>query len=143
MNDDPAKRIDTAATIARLHEALKRRDVSAFYIFHVAQGVERPMNVSSLMLEPAADYLLLTKSVDDSPAVSSFLVALEAAKPLPADRVADLRWGCVFCDKDGARVLSVYFDAKGERGVIDGACYVFQSAALSQWAESVYPTWMK
>lgn len=142
LNDDPTKRIDTAAAIARLQYAVEIRKVDSMAVFHIAEGVEYPISVSSHMLEAAAHCCLLTKREGDIPA-TEFLDALRRAKLAPSDRVADLRWGCVFCDEGGSRILSVYFDAKGQRGVIDGACYTFESPALTDWVQSLFPKGMK
>lgn len=143
MNDDPTKVIDTAAAIARLHHALETDKVSCMEIYHISQFVVRSISVSSTMLETESDFYLVTKRLADSPVAADFLNALHRAQPSPSGHVADLRWGCVFRYEDGSRVLAVYFDVKGKRGVIDGACYTFESAALAEWAESVFPKWME
>jgi hypothetical protein len=143
VNDDPTIRVDTSAAIARLQQTLEAHTLHSMYIYHVSSDKYFPIGVSSMMLERVFDHCLINRWLNHSSLPVDFLQALQQARPSPADQVADLRWGCVFCLEDRSRILSVYFDEKGERGVINGACYTFGSAALSNWAESVCPQWVK
>ena len=57
------------------------------------------------------------------------------SRPKPSGKLADLRWGCIFFDKMGKRIGSIFFDRKGLNGVIEGCCVRFASDGLRKWAE--------
>jgi hypothetical protein len=143
LNDDPTLRIDTSAAISRLQHALSTRTVHSLVIYHISPGKHFPISVSSMMVERVFDHCLINRLNDRSSLPAEFLQALERAQPSPSDHLADLRWGFVFVAEDRSRILSLYFDEKGERGVLNGACYTFGSDSLCSWAESICPQWIK
>ena len=46
-----------------------------------------------------------------------------------------IRWGFVFLDGKGARVLSVYVDKSGRKGFVNDGFVEFQNDSLFKWAE--------
>jgi hypothetical protein len=142
-NDDPTRRIDFLAAETRLRQGLQSGDVDRLIVLQIDRHKSFRTSVSSMALERWYDYALDNRRLGASRVCADFLAALERARPVPSDRLADLRWGFIFCARDGQRLFSVYCDAAGTQGVIDGACYMFEVGSLAEFGESLFPTWMK
>jgi hypothetical protein len=142
-NDDPTRRIDLVAAEARMRHGLQSGDIDRLIVLQIDRHRVFRTSVPSMALERWYDYALDNQRPGASSVCSDFLAALERARPVPSDQVADLRWGFIFCARDGQRLFSVYCDAAGKQGVIDGACYMFEVGSLAEFGESLFPTWMK
>jgi hypothetical protein len=142
-NDDSAIRINLPSAVERLRHGLQSGDINRLVVLQIDRNTVTRMNVSSMGLERNYDYMLDNRRLSGSKAGSDFLDALTRARPSPADQVADLRWGFVFCKDDGTLAFSAYCDAAGKRGVIDGACFTFENGSLAELADALFPPWMK
>jgi len=66
------------------------------------------------------------------------MAAVEKVRGKMSSEEADVRWGFVFRGQKDDRVLSIYIDKNGMKGVINGACVSFDSGELVKWAESTF-----
>lgn len=142
-NDDPSIRIDLTAALERLRHGLKTGDINRLLVLQIDRNTVFRMNASSMALERNYDFALDNRRLSGSKVGSDFLNALALAHPSPSNQVADLRWGFVFCKDDGTRAFSAYCDAAGTRGVIDGACFTYETGSIAELADALFPPWMK
>lgn len=142
-NDNSAVRIDLSAVQERLRDGLHRGEVRRLSVLKINHQSVFRVNVSSMFLDRNFDCQVEHRRMESSPIGSDFLAALKVAQPIPSQRVADLRWGFIFSKEDGTRVFSAYCDAEGKNGIINGACYAFDNDALADFADSLFPPWMK
>ncbi len=59
-----------------------------------------------------------------------------------ASEIGDLRWGVIFFDSAGQRVVSLYFDASGRQGVMDSEAVSF-SRQMVNWMEENFANALK
>ena len=135
--DDPSIRVDYRGAVKHLRSSL-RRAIDRVEILHIDERTVFRVTPSSSTIENNYDYKLTfvaNYSIKNSSFVNDLVSELEKLEPQPSEVPADIRWACIFCDGDGAKVFGVYFDKSGELGVVNNACFRFGSTALRRFVD--------
>lgn len=136
VQDDPGRVTDVTNDFNRLAREWEQSNIYSIDIFHISTNAEFVANMSSSRLEGYYDFkLTITDATESKLAAETIQVVTNITAAL-SKRVSDVRWGCVFYTRANTRVMAVYFDRTGRRGVINGACVDFGSDDLRKWAET-------
>jgi len=95
--------------------------VTRLEIIYLPKWIETPVPVLPRQLEGAGYYRISIEHFDESKLKRDLLSVLESSDMKQAtapDWEPDCRWGCVFYNQAGVRVLGMYFDAAGVKGWI-------------------------
>lgn len=76
------------------------------------------------LLEKQYYYKISIERFQSSKLKSEMISAFENSAIKPAAIEPDLRWACIFYNTNNDRVLTMYFDASGKKGIIDGVSVV-------------------
>ena len=112
---ETARMVQAAASLLRTEGAIDKAE-----IVHMPNEVLTYLRVSPEELERSYYFKLEVREFSISRLATELGAALENSKLRPTTDEGDLRWGCIFYDDKGARVLTVHFDARGRCGFIDG-----------------------
>ena len=73
-------------------------------------------------LEKLSSYRISIRAFQDAKLRDDLISALErSAVKTTTQSEADYRWACIFYNADGTRLLTMYFDGFGTKGLINGA----------------------
>jgi hypothetical protein len=139
-NDDPSKKIDIKKAVGELARAWANDAVARLVVLHIPTNRYYPVSVSTGQIEAHPAYSLAIEDAKSSEIAKQFMTTLGKLKLTPANQVADLRWGLIFCEHNNDRILSIYCDATGQRGVLNGACVDFSSDAMKSLMEKHFST---
>ena len=90
-------------------------------IFSFPREILTRADLSPQLLEKAWLYKFVVKDFSGSPLQRDLAPALrKSAIRRRATADADFRWACIFYDGKGTRVLAMYFDGFGTKGLIAG-----------------------
>jgi hypothetical protein len=110
--------------------------IAKLTVYHLGKLVLTESALTGEVLEGRPD---TEKFESTDPAViAEVLASIERAKPKPADGECDARWGLVFSDASDTRVRTLYLNAFGTRGVLDGAPVAFADDSLVQYLRGKY-----
>jgi hypothetical protein len=135
--DDPKLHIDLRAALMDLEHAWTNEAIERIEILHIREEDEFPHNVSSSVVELNWQYILAIRRPESSKTADGLIRAIKGETAELTSKVTDLRWGCLFYDKKENRIISIYFDKTGRKGVINGACVSFKSNKLLKWAKTL------
>ena len=136
MNDDPTVKVDFEKAVAELQAQWKSNKIVAAEIMHIPTNIVSHANFSSARLNKTCRYRLLIVDAQDSKLCSSLVQTIGGLTATNSGARANLYWGCNFLDSDGRTTFSIYFDATGRKGVVNGACVDYGSDDLQKWAEA-------
>jgi hypothetical protein len=133
--DDATKQIDFSKTINGLKKAWEAGNVHRVEVIHIPTNWTYRTSVSTSTIDASYLFKLTVQSPKESKLTNELMETIKKLEAKPLGKPADLRWGCVFYSTDNTRLFSIYFDASGLEGVVDGACVKLSSPLLKQWAE--------
>ena len=82
---------------------------------------------------------VVVEEIDDPAILAAALQAIEASRPVPTQRPLDARYGLVFSNSSGERVLGAYKGSFATRGQIDDQPCDFNELTLHEWLVARYP----
>jgi len=106
-------------------------------VYHIPPDTATLSAISPAALESFPD--VVVDDIEDAAVIESALAAIEASRPTPSARPLDARYGLVFSDATGTRVLGAYKGAFATRGQIDEQPCDFNELALHAWLVARYP----
>jgi hypothetical protein len=114
----------------------RRADISTLHVFHLGTLLftDAAFDGATLEARPETERFETT----DAATIDDVLAQIEAAGPEPQGSGCDARWGIVFGAASGERILSVYLDAHGAKGTIDGEPVAFEQPTLVAWLRAKY-----
>ena len=135
--DDTERIVDYRTVIAALQKEWKAGNLDRLDILHISTNAIYRTSISSSLLEQIVDFKL---SIRDATAdlVKESIEILAKLNTEPSGTNADVRWGLIFYGKNDRRLLSVYVESEGRKGVVDGACVYFDTDALPKWARKTF-----
>ena len=136
VQDDTTKQINFANATALLRQFWKTGDVSRIEVMHVPTNRMYSINVSSSMVDAICTFKLIVRDPKDSMFGRELVATINKVAAAKSEKLADLRWGCVFYTGKNEPVFAIYFDQTGRKGVVNGACVEFDSDVLQKWANS-------
>ncbi|MFB3883450.1 MAG: hypothetical protein ACE149_19465 [Armatimonadota bacterium] len=116
-------------------------------ILYLPKEVATRGSVDPAYLGRACFYRIWIERLDQSPLRSELATTLASSGITLTPSDSDLRWGLIFYDAAGARVLTIYLDKFGRRGLIDGQTFtsndeldaLLERRCSSLWAPSPKP----
>jgi hypothetical protein len=127
MSAEPASTLDAgnrATQIAKL----------TVYHLGILVFTETALTGAALEARPDVKKFETTDRVE----IDETLAQIERAAPAPSDSVCDARWGLVFAGAAGERVKTLYLNAFGTTGDLDGTRVTFASDVLVEWLRERY-----
>jgi hypothetical protein len=109
------------ARVDAVEGALQKSEVGRVEIVAVPGRIETGIAITSAALERHPDYRLVVRDIRASALRKPLSEALSSLSVEPSSDPGDLRWGVVFYDLQGKRLLGIFFDRYGRRGTIDSA----------------------
>jgi hypothetical protein len=113
-----------------------RPNVTTLTVYRLPPRLRALVKVSAVALESYAD--VQVEHIADAATIVSALDAIARSRPRPAHEALDARFGLVFLDAAGERVLSVYKGAFALDGQIDEVLCEYEETALHAWLTQRY-----
>jgi hypothetical protein len=127
MSADPASVV---------HVRSRATEIAKLTVYHLGILVFTETALTGAALEGRPD---VRKFETTDPAeIDETLARIERAAPAPSDSVCDARWGLVFADAAGARIHTLYLNAFGTTGDLDGKRVGFAGDELIDWLRERY-----
>jgi hypothetical protein len=101
--------------------ALRASGVGRIEIVAIPPETETAIAVRPEGLEQHPAYRLTIRDVRTVAIRDRLSQALDSLTVRPSSDAGDIRWGVIFYDIQGKRLLGVFFDRDGKRGAIDSA----------------------
>jgi hypothetical protein len=126
---------DTApARISALTDKLRSNEVQRVEIIQMPPRILTRTRVTPEMLERSFYYKLIIRDVRGGAYASSLIAAAASTSADPSTDMGDVRWGVSFFDQSEQRIVSLYFDASGRRGVVDALPVSFRGE-MFKWLD--------
>ena len=106
-------------TLTSLVGKLERSEVGKIEILAIPARIETPVAISGDDLEHSPDYRLIVKDIRRGALKRPLLEALRSLTATQSENPSDIRWGVIFYNAEGTRLVGLYFDRYGHRGAID------------------------
>ena len=106
-------------------------------VFHLPPGLRTLVAVTPGAIETFPDVAI--DEIADAAVIAGALDALAASKPARGDRPIDVRYGLIFEDAGGERVMRAYKGAFASAGQIDDVLCDYEEANLHEWLVARYP----
>jgi len=131
-----AKAGDTEAGIGARIEAAR---ASAFKltIYHLPPGLRTLVAVTAAALEAFPG--VAVDEIGDAATIGSALDALVAARPVPENHPLNVRYGLIFTDVGGERIMRAYKGRFASEGQIEDTPCDFEEPSLHEWLIARYP----
>jgi len=99
----------------------RSKSVTKLEILYFPKEMETRVGVTPQLLEEWCFFRISIKDLQYSNVTmkNGLVSALEESAAKKANGNADLRWGCIFYDTSGTRVLALYFNGSGTEGYVD------------------------
>lgn len=107
------------ARIGVAQEALRRSEVGRVEIVAIPARIQTAVAIRPEDLEQHPDYRLVVRDVRTSALRERLSHAFGSLLVKPSSDLGDVRWGVIFCDVQGKRLVGVFFDPDGRRGAVD------------------------
>jgi hypothetical protein len=108
-------------------------------IYHLPAGLRTMIAITAGSLEEFPG--VAVDEVCDATTIASALDALAAARPSPSDRPPNVRYGLIFTDTAGERILRAYKGRFPSEGQIDETPCAFEEPAFHDWLAARYPSY--
>ena len=105
-------------------------------IYRIPVSLKTLLAVSGDALESFPDVSI--DEIDDPATIAAAIEAVVQSQPEPSDDPLDARFGLVFADREGERVLSVYKGRFALSGQIDDVPCDFEEFTLHEWLTARY-----
>jgi hypothetical protein len=113
-----------------------RPNAATLIVYRLPPRLRALVKVSAVALESYED--VQVEHIADAATIGSALDAIAASRPRPTKDALDARYGLVFFDAAGERVLSAYKGAFALDGQIDGQLCEYEETALHAWLTQRY-----
>jgi hypothetical protein len=119
-----------------VHLRSRATEIAKLTVYHLGILVFTETALTGAALEARPD---VTKfETTDRADIDETLTQIERAAPSPSDSVCDVRWGLVFAGAAGDRVITLYLNAFGTTGDLDGTRVGFANDVLIDWLRERY-----
>jgi hypothetical protein len=120
-DESPPRRRDTADVVQAAVDLLRAEGaIDRLEVVHMPNDVESPVRVTPEALEKCYYFKMEFREFFVSQFREELASDLAASVLRSTAEEGDLRWGCIFYDEEGRRVLTMYFDSRGRFGSING-----------------------
>ena len=99
---------------------LRTRTIARLEILYFPKEMETLSRMTPERLERYCWFRLTVERFQWSALRTDLIATLTSSSFGLATDTPDCRWGCIFYDEKGARVLTMYFDGRGRLGLING-----------------------
>lgn len=99
---------------------LRSERIVRLQILCVPKEIATRADLTPRQLERICNYKIDVRDFQTSVLRGELISTLEKPFVEEAWARADFRWGCIFYDAKGSRVLTMYFDGFGQKGLING-----------------------
>jgi hypothetical protein len=106
-------------------------------IYRIPVSLQTLLGVTPDALESFPDVRI--DEIDDAATIGAAIDAIVQSQPEPSDDPLDARFGLVFTNRAGERVLAVYKGRFALSGQIDDAPCDFEEFTLHEWLTARYP----
>ena len=123
VNNAPQEPVNSAPQEPIVQKAvslLQSGTAERLEILYLPKEVATRVSVDPAYLGRACFYRIWIERLDQSPLRSELATTLANSGITLTPSDSDLRWGLIFYDAAGARILTIYLDKFGRRGLING-----------------------
>jgi hypothetical protein len=106
-------------------------------VYHLPPGMRTLIAVAPGAIETFPD--VAVDEISDAATIAGALDALAASQPSQGDRPLDTRYGLIFENAAGERVLRAYKGRFASYGQIDNAPCDFEEVTFHEWLVARYP----
>ena len=106
------------ATLAAID--LIRFETAQLEVLYFPKEAETYVALNPDILEKTWSYKITFRKFQHSPIKDDLIAAIENSSIIQTNVTGDLRWACIFYNTNSVRVLTMYFDAAGNKGFIQG-----------------------
>jgi hypothetical protein len=115
------KAVSTDPSVRLALDVLSAPTTDRLEILALPQDVLTRFDIRPDLLEGQYEYKITARLFHGSEYWHEFVYELRHSTIKRTEAApSDVRWGCIFYDKSGATVLTMYFDGFGMKGVING-----------------------
>jgi len=125
------------ARIGSIQNAMRNRKVARVEILSVPPRIETDIAITSAALEKQPEYRLIIRDISVLALREKLSKALDTVIVTPSSELGDYRWGVVFYDDQGKRIMGIFFAPDGRHGAIDSATALVDGQ-LYRWLTRTY-----
>lgn len=99
---------------------IQSADASKLEVLCVPKEVETMVALYPDLLEKTWKYKITFRDFQYLPIKKDLISAIENSSIVQSNVEGDLRWACIFYNTNNIRILTLYLDGNGEKGLIGG-----------------------
>jgi hypothetical protein len=136
--DDPRKEINLPGELTRLKGLWEGSKIEKITILYIPKSTDFLIDISSAGLQADYRFKLILREPRERRLTQQLERVVEKVSGHLSRKHVDLRWGFIFEGPENRECFSIYLDRTGRQGVVNGACFIFDSQDLLDWADSTF-----